>query len=234
MFLERPELLLMKETSASNAIRVVLVEGRKLLREGLCALLERHEDVKVVGEVDESRSVTKLVGALAVDVVVLNVIPAQVGGIELARAIRKSCPDVRIVALTMEPTPHLLRDLLNIGVHGCLTKQSSALELVEAIRTVMADTTYLSPSLVDLVASGDGHASPPPSIPTRPLAPREREILQRIAGGETTKEIARALGVGTKTVETHRRRMMQKLNKHSVAELTKYAVREGLTPLESV
>ena len=224
----------MKDMSPSNAIRVVLVEGRTLLREGLCALLERHEDMKVVGEFDESRSVTKLVGALAVDVVVLNVIPPQVGGIDLVKALAKHCPDVRIVALTMDPTPHLLRDLLNVGVHGCLTKQSSATELVEAIRTVMTDTTYLGPALVDLVASSNGDASPTPSIPTRPLAPREREILQRIAGGETTKEIARALGVGTKTVETHRRRMMQKLNKHSVAELTKYAVREGLTPLESV
>ena len=166
--------------------------------------------------------------------VVLNVIPPQVGGVDLVHAITKSCPNVRVVALTMDPTPHLLRDLLNVGVHGCLTKQSSATELVEAIRTVMTDTMYLSPALVDLVANGNGHPLPAPSIPTRPLAPREREILQRIAGGETTKEIARALGVGTKTVETHRRRMMQKLNKHSVAELTKYAVREGLTPLESV
>jgi len=224
----------MKDTSTSSAIQVLLVEGRKLLREGLCALLERHDDIKVVGEVDDGHAVTKLVRALSVDVVVLNVIPLQVGGIDLVHALTKSCPDVRIVALTMDPTPHLLRDLLNVGVHGCLTKQSSATELVEAIRTVMTDTTYLSPALVDLVANGNGHALPVPSIPTRPLAPREREILQRIAGGETTKEIARALGVGTKTVETHRRRMMQKLNKHSVAELTKYAVREGLTPLESV
>jgi DNA-binding NarL/FixJ family response regulator len=224
----------MKDTSTPSAIQVLLVEGRKLLREGLCALLERHDDIKVVGEVDEGHAVTKLVRALSVDVVVLNVIPLQVGGIDLVHALTKSCPDVRIVALTMDPTPHLLRDLLNVGVHGCLTKQSSATELVEAIRTVMTDTTYLSPALVDLVANGNGHALPVPSTPTRPLAPREREILQRIAGGETTKEIARALGVGTKTVETHRRRMMQKLNKHSVAELTKYAVREGLTPLESV
>ena len=223
----------MTKMPMSNRIQVLLIEGRKLLREGLCALLERHDDIKVVGEVEDARSVSKLIRSLGVDVVVLNVIPQQVGGVDLVHAITKSCPSVRVVALTMDPTPHLLRALLNVGTHGCLTKQSSATELVEAIRAVMKEQTYLSPALEDLIANSEPDASMSPA-PRRPLAPREREILQRIAGGETTKEIARALGVGTKTVETHRRRMMQKLNKHSVAELTKYAVREGLTPLESV
>ncbi|MDQ3441383.1 MAG: response regulator transcription factor [Planctomycetota bacterium] len=223
----------MKQTPRSNTVKVLLVEGRKLLREGLCALLERHDDIKVVGEVEDARSVTKLITAAAVDVVVLNVIPPQVGGVDLVSTLTKAYPEVRVVVLTMDPTPHLLRELVKVGAHGCLTKQSSATELVEAIRTVMTEKTYLSASLVDLMENGYAQRSAP-ATPVRPLAPREREILQRIAAGETTKGIARALGVGTKTVETHRRRMMHKLNKHSVAELTKYALREGLTTLESV
>ena len=210
-----------------------MVESRKLLREGLCALLGQHEDIKVVGEAEDARSLSKSIRTLEADVVVLNVIPPQIGGIDVVHRLAKSHPDVRMVVLTMDPTPHLVRDLMNVGADGCLTKQSSATELVEAIRAVAAGRTYLSASLAATVLSADPAPSEPPA-PVRPLAPREREILQLIAAGESTKGIARLLGVGTKTVETHRRRMMQKLNKHSVAELTKYAVREGLTTLESV
>ncbi len=226
----------MKSVPTSPPCKVLLVEERKLLREGLCALLERHHDLEIVGEVDDGPSALKVVGALAVDVVVLNVIPQQQGGVEHVRRLAKAFPGVRIVVLTMDPTAPLLRELLNVGAHGCLTKESSATELVEAIRMVRSGTTFLSPRLVDVMVSGaavNGYAGPAVVVVPRPLAPREREVLGRIAGGETTKEIARALGVGTKTVETHRRRMMQKLNKHNVAELTKYAVLEGLTPLES-
>ena len=226
----------MTDSRTSNPVNVVLVEGRKLLREGLCALLERHEDIRIVGEVEDAHSVTKLIRTLPVDVVVLNVIPPQVGGVDLVQRLTRAHPGVRFVVLTMDPTPRLLQDLLTAGAHGCLTKRSSATELVEAIRTVMMEKTYLSPSLADAVLDEPPRAPArvAPSTAMRPLAPREREILQRIAAGESTKGIARALGVGTKTVETHRRRMMQKLNKHTVAELTKYAVLEGLTTLESV
>jgi DNA-binding NarL/FixJ family response regulator len=214
----------------SQTVKVLLAEGRKLLREGLCALLERHEDIRVVGEVDDNRAANKLIEALSVDVVVLNVIPPLQGGTELVAAIMRSHPHVHVVALTMEPTPQLLRELLAAGAHGCLNKESSATELIEAIRTVVTGKTYLSPKLVDVMVNG--YARPAASNGSRPLAPREREILGHIASGETTKEIARALGVGTKTVETHRRRLMQKLNKHSVAELTKVAILQGLSPLD--
>ena len=224
----------MKTTATPEGIKVLLIEGRRLLREGLCALLERHDDIEIVGEVEDGRSAPKLIRALRVDVVVLNVIPPQQGTVEHVRQIARQFAHVRIVVLTMDPTSPLLRELLNVGAHGCLTKESSATELVEAIRAVTAGETFLSPPLADVMAHGNAPPRRPSRVVARPLAPREREILARIAAGESTKEIARALGVGTKTVETHRRRMMQKLNKHSVAELTKYAVREGLTPLESV
>jgi DNA-binding NarL/FixJ family response regulator len=222
----------MKPIDTPKRYKVLLVEGRKLLREGLCALLERHEDIEIVGEADDGRSAPRLIRGVGADVVVLNVIPPQQGAVEHVRQIVSQFPDVRVVVLTMDPTSPLLRELLNVGAHACLTKESSATELVEAIRAVMGGRTFLSPPLVDMVMNGVSRPHQPLPAVVRPLAPREREILARIAAGETTKEIARALGVGTKTVETHRRRMMHKLNKHSVAELTKYAVIEGLTPLE--
>ena len=223
----------MKPIDPPKRYKVLLVEGRKLLREGLCALLERHDDIQIVGEADDGRSAPRLIRSVGADVVVLNVIPPQQGAVEHVRRIVSQFPAVRVVVLTMDPTSPLLRELVNVGAHACLTKESSATELVDAIRAVMNGKTFLSPPLLDVMAGGYARPYPPsPVVAPRPLAPREREILARIAAGETTKEIARALGVGTKTVETHRRRMMQKLNKHTVAELTKYAVIEGLTPLE--
>jgi DNA-binding NarL/FixJ family response regulator len=225
----------MKSIAPPKTSRILIAEGRKLLREGLCALLERHDDLRVVGEADDGRAALKLVPAMAVDVVVLTVIPAEHGGAQIVQTITRNCPDCRVVVLTMDPTSDLLRELLAVGAHGCLNKESSATELVEAIRTVMDGKTYLSPKLVDVMLNGYGTTAGAAAgvSALKPLAPREREILARIAAGETTKEIARALGVGTKTVETHRRRLMQKLNRYSVAELTKYAIREGLSPLDA-
>jgi DNA-binding NarL/FixJ family response regulator len=222
----------MSASHQTNVRKVLLAEGRKLVREGLCALLERHDDIRVVGEVEDSRAALKLIGALGIDVVVLNVTPPLHGGVEHVRAMTRAHPKVRIVVLTMDPAGEVLREVLGAGAHGCLTRDSSATELVEAIHTVMAGKTYLSPRLVDVMVNG--YARPAPSQPLmRSLTPREREILGHVAAGATTKEIAQALGLGAKTIETHRRRMMQKLDMHSVAELTKYAIVQGLTPLDS-
>ena len=236
----------------SDQWNVLIAENRKLLREGLCALLGPYPEIRVVGEVEDVRAALAQYQALSADVLVITVIAAQGGGIEMVRMIIDSAPALRVIALTVDPSPRFLHELLGAGIHGCLNKDSSATQLVDAIRAVMSDGTYVSPMLLDvMVARSDGasgadgdalhestRASATATIaarpPTRPLAPREREILRRIAGGESTKQIARALGVGTKTVETHRRRLMHKLNKHTVAELTKYAVIHGLTPLEVV
>jgi len=232
----------------SGQCNVLIAENRKLLREGLCALLGQYAEIRVVGEVEDARAALAQYKAVAADVLVITGIAVQGCGIEMVRSITDSAPALRVIVLTVDPSPHFLRELLGAGIHGCLNKDSSATQLVDAIRAVMSGGTYVSPKLLDvMVAPGDGasgadgdvvdespRAAPVASLPTRPLAPREREILRRIAGGESTKQIAHALGVGTKTVETHRRRLMHKLNKHTVAELTKYAVIHGLTPLEVV
>jgi DNA-binding NarL/FixJ family response regulator len=212
-------------------INILLADGRKLLREALSLLLEKQDDFRVVGEAEDSQDVTRLVKALAVQVVILNPTPATQSVPELIRSILKARPGVRVIVLTFNPAVEFVQDILDAGALGCLTKECAGAELVAAVRSVLENKLYLSPSLVDRVVKRYVRPSTRPA--EKSLAPREREILRHIASGQTTKEIAAALGVGAKTVETHRRRMMEKLNRHSVAELTKYAVIEGLTPLES-
>ena len=217
-------------------INVLLADGRKIGREGLALLLERHEDLSVIGEAADVAGAVKIAKALPADVVVFtltsSILSAGAGAVKkLARA-RRQRP-VRVIVLTMRADDVLVRGLLEAGAAGCLTKDAAGAELVEAIRIVRAGKVYLSPSLLEVVV-GDltrpaGHAN---AARPKPLAPRERVILERIAGGETTKQTAAALGVSTKTVETLRRRIMEKLDRHSVADLTKYAVAQGIASLE--
>ena len=213
-------------------IQILLADGRKLLREALSLLLEKHDDLRVVGEAEEAHDVLRLVKAVSAQVVILTPTPATASVPDLVRSIIKTRPGVRVIVLTFSPAVEFVQDVLDAGALGCLTKECAGAELVAAVRAVLDNKLYLSPSRVDRVVKRYVRPSSR-SAAERSLAPREREILRHIASGQTTKEIAAALGVGTKTVETHRRRMMEKLNRHSVAELTKYAVLEGLTPLES-
>jgi DNA-binding NarL/FixJ family response regulator len=214
-------------------IHVLLADGRKILREGLCVLLEKHADIKVVGEAEDAQGAIKLAKALSPDIVIVNLALATKGAQDLIQAMRVACPTARVLALTLWPNTTFIREILEAGAAGCLTKECASADLVTAIRTVMTHKVYLSPRIAEAVVNGyvlpaGGKAAGG----ARALSARERQILRRIADGETTKQIALAFKVSTKTIETHRRRIMQKLGKHSVAELTKYAVREGLTSLE--
>lgn len=212
-------------------VNVVLVDGRKLFREGLGALLEKHADLRVVGEADDAAAAPKLVKALAPHVVILNVTLSTRTATDAIKSTVTARSGTRVIVLTYQADAGFVREVLQAGASACLTKESASSELVTAIRTVMSQQTYLSPTIADAVVAG--YVLPRGKRKSgRTLSAREREILQRIADGETTKAIAATLGVSTKTIETHRRRMMEKLGLHSVAELTKYAVRTGITSLE--
>lgn len=210
-------------------INVLLADGRKLVREGLCLLLEKHRDLHVIAEADGSPAAVKLVRALPVDVVVLNLAPPAHGGSEAVAALLAANPQVKVVVLTHNPSSDLVTTILGAGALACLTKDAAGKQLVAAVRAAAAGEAYTPAPTARAKKSGRRGSG----ATMRPLAAREREILRLIAGGETTKEIAYSLGVSTKTIETHRRRIMLKLNRHSVAELTKYAVLEGISPLES-
>lgn len=215
-----------------NKINVLIADGRKLLREGLVLLLSKHHDLRVVGEADDAAAAARLIDALDVDVVILNIPPPTQVAVGIISSLANSRPGLRVVALTFNPSAERVRALIDAGARGCLTKECASEELVAAIRSVMAGTVYLSPRMMNIIVNGYVRPAAVQPSRQRPLAPREREILQRIASGQSTKEIAFDLDVGTKTIETHRRRIMEKLNRFSVAELTQYAVMEGLITLE--
>jgi DNA-binding NarL/FixJ family response regulator len=219
--------------SEKKKTNVLIADGRKLLREGLCLLLEGHGDLHVVGEAEDARTVVKLVRAINVQVVVLNLSSTGPADVDTVRAILKASPTVAVIVLALTPSAERVREMLEAGVTGCLSKESATDELVLAIRTVRNGQVYLSPGLLHSVVSkyvspngSDGRA------PLKSLAPREREVLRRIADGQVTKQIAADLKIGTKTVETHRRRIMEKLHVYTIADLTKHALREGLISLE--
>ena len=214
------------------------------MREGLSLLLEKYPDIQVVGDADEADAAAKLARALLADVVVLNASLSSRAA-DLVRAIVRARGAVRVVTILAHPSINAMREVVEAGATACLTRECATDELVTAIRVVMNGQRYISPQVADLVVNnyvrpsnggvgaGTGGGVGARGGRERELAPREREILRRIAEGQTTKEMAAALRIGVKTVETHRRRLMEKLNLHGIAELTKYAIREGLTSLET-
>jgi DNA-binding NarL/FixJ family response regulator len=212
--------------------RVVVADARKIYREGICALLERHTDIKLVGEADLGQAAVKLAAAMTPDVAVLNVSASTHGLPDLIRELRAAHPPIRVIVLTLSPNASFVREILGAGAAGCLTKDCASGDLVTAIRTVMTHKVYLGPGTVELVIHGYVLPADRKAKKPRALSPRETVILRQIADGQSTKEIAARFGVSSKTIETHRRRIMQKLGRHTVAGLTKYAVQEGITSFE--
>ena len=208
-------------------IRVLLVDDHPMLSQGLRRLLEREEDIKVVGDARNGREAVEVAMDQRPDVVVMDIAMPELNGVEATRQIVAKLPDTKVVALSARSDRQVVNDVLRAGAAGFSLKETSVDDLVEAIRTVASGRMYLNPQVVDLVCADEGMGSGPMSR----LTPREREVLQLIAEGKATKEVAYALHVSIKTAETHRRSIMEKLNMHSVAELTKFAVREGISSL---
>ena len=211
--------------------RIVLADDHQLMRQGLRGLLDREPDMEVVGEADGGRSALALVAELVPSVVIMDVAMPDLNGVEATRKIVEGFPGVRVIALSMHADKRFVAGMLKAGASGYLLKDCAFAELAGAVRTVAAGQVYLSPGIAGLVAE-EFAGRFAPDRPGSPLTGREREVLQLIAEGQATKQIAVRLGLSVKTVETHRRQMMDKLGLHSVAELTKYAIREGLTALD--
>ncbi|HYO10680.1 MAG TPA: response regulator transcription factor [Tepidisphaeraceae bacterium] len=214
-------------------MRILLADDHQIVREGLRTLLNQHDDMEVIGEAADGRRAVELATELAPDVVVMDVGMPGLNGIEATRQISLKGPETTVVALSMHSDRRFMGEMLKAGAKGYLLKDGAFEELATAIRSVCDDKVYLSPKIADVVVDDyvrrQGPAEPGAFAK---LTPREREVLQLMAEGRATKEIAMDLRVSIKTVETHRRQIMEKLNIYSVAELTKYAIREGLTSLE--
>jgi DNA-binding NarL/FixJ family response regulator len=213
--------------------KILLVDDHKIIREGLRSLLEDQLGLEVVGEAENGRKAVQLSRDLGPDVVVMDISMPDMNGIEATRQIVTDLPGVKVIALSMHSDRRFVTGVLGAGASGYLLKDCAFEELADAIRTVLAGEVYLSSGITGIVVRDylNQLSSTETSTPDA-LTAREREVLQLLAEGLATKQIAASLHVSVKTVETHRRQIMERLNIYSVAELTKYAIREGLTSLE--
>jgi len=215
-------------------MRILIVDNHRVLCEGLRWLIEREPDMAVVGEAADGRAAVQAVARLQPDVVLMDVVMPELNGIEATRQIRREHPEVRVVALSMHVDKRYVLGMLEAGASGYLPKDAPFEEVARAIRAVAGGQVYLSPRVANLVveAYAGRHASGGGELTPGRLSPREREVLQLLAEGYSAREAGRRLHVSVKTIETHRRNILQKLALDNVADLVRYAIREGLTPLD--
>ncbi len=212
------------------SIRIVLADDHVVVRHGLGQALEQEEGMEIVGQASDGRSTIVMARKLLPDIVVMDITMPDLNGIEATREIHKETPDVKIIALSMHTTHKHITEMFRAGAAGYLLKGCDFAELVRAIRTVVDGKTYISPSISTAFVTDLLHTEES-TTPTAfsSLTQREREVLQLLSEGKTTKQIAIRLHISPKTVEAHRLRLMNKLDIDNVAQLTKYAIREGLT-----
>ena len=215
------------------SVRVLLADDHRIVREGLRALLEKEPDMEVVAEADNGRTAVELAREVKPDVILMDLTMPQLNGIEATRKVLAGDKGIKVLALSMHSDKRFVIGVLGAGASGYLLKDCALEELIRAIRTVVADQTYLSPGIAGVVVEDYiQHLPSTDSSTMSALTAREREVLQLIAEGRALKEIAFTLNLSVKTIETHRKQIMKRLGIHSEAELTKYAIREGLTSLE--
>jgi DNA-binding NarL/FixJ family response regulator len=211
-------------------MRILLADDHRILRDGLKALLAEEEGLEVVGEAGTGHEALLMAHRLKPDIVLMDISMPELNGIDATRRLATELPSIKVLALSMNSEQRYVVAMFAAGAVGYLLKDSATSELVQAIRAVASDQMYVSPAIAGTVVDGlvraDGAAAPRSD---ERLTGREREVLQLIAEGKSSKEIATRLDVPLTTVENHRRQIMDKLNLRSIAELTKYAIREGLT-----
>ena len=211
-------------------IRILLVDDHEVMCEGLGALLRKQEHMEVIGQAMDGRSAVQMAGELSPDVVVMDIGMPNLNGIDATRQLTSEYPDVKVLVLSTHSDGSLIAKALKVGALGYILKDSAFAELTEAINTVSQGKTYLCSKASKVVFTDYVKMLSDPNWSwSGGLTAREREVLQLVAEGKTTKEIAASLHVSVKTVDSHREHIMDKLNIHNVAGLTKYAIREGLT-----
>lgn len=217
----------------NDTVRILIADDHQIMREGLLKLLADEKGLCVVGQAANGREAVRMAEELAPDVIIMDVSMPDLNGIEAARQIRDRCPRIRVIALSMYSDKRFVTGMFKAGVAGYLLKDSAFTELAGAVRAVHSEGSYISPKIAGVVLEDYvNHLSQERVAVPEALTPREIEVLQLIAEGVSTKDIAARLFVSAKTVETHRRQIMTKINVKSIAELTKYAIREGLTSLD--
>ena len=216
--------------------KILLVDDHKITRDGLSALIEKQPDMEVIGEAENGRDAVKLVQNMAPDVVIMDISMPDLNGIDATQQILAVSPSTKVIALSMYSDKRYVEGMLSAGVSGYLVKSCAFDELVQAILAVISGKAYLSPNIADIVMKDyagrlTGEGKEDVSLPGRRLSSREREVLQLITEGYNSKQIADKLFISIKTVSTHRRNIMEKLNIDNIADLIKFALREGLTSI---
>jgi DNA-binding NarL/FixJ family response regulator len=205
--------------------RILLADDHAVVRQGFKMLLSAQPDMEIVGEAANGREAVESAESLRPDVVVMDVAMPELNGIEATRRLAASAPHTRVIALSMHKDSVYVREILRAGARGYLLKDSGAEDLVSAIRAVAKGESYLSPAVSNAVLDDyRRHVTNPIDL----LTSREREVLQMLAEGKTNKEIAGVLNLSVYTVDAHRGRIMEKLNLHSINDLVRFAVRNGI------
>jgi DNA-binding NarL/FixJ family response regulator len=205
-------------------IRVLLADDHAVVRHGLRALLEK-DGLQVAGEASDGQEAVRLAPAVRPDVAILDISMPLLNGLEAARELRKASPQIKIILLTRHDEPQYVTEALRAGVKGYVLKSQAANDLVQAIEQVGRGGVYLSPNISRAVV--EAYLSKT-ELADDPLTSRERQVLQMVGEGKSTKDVARLLGISTKTAESHRARLMRKLDIHETASLVRYAIRRGL------
>jgi two-component system response regulator NreC len=206
-------------------IRILLADDHAVVRQGFKMILGAQTDMEIVGEAGNGRDATQLAEELRPDVIVMDVAMPELNGIEATRRLAASVPHTRVIALSMHKDSVYVREMLRAGARGYLLKDAPAGDLISAVRAVASGESYLSPAVSNAVLDDyRRHVTNPIDL----LTSREREVLQMLAEGKTNKEIAVILNLSVYTVDAHRGRIMEKLNLHSINELVRFAVRNGL------
>jgi DNA-binding NarL/FixJ family response regulator len=213
------------------AFRIFIADDHEVVRKGLISLLEAQPGWEVCGEAGDGREAVEKASELKPDITILDIGMPSLNGLEATRQILKVNPDAKILVLTLHDSDSVVREVLNAGARGFLLKSDAARDLVAAAEALRRDKTYFTSKVAAMVLEGylKGGVAPSPTQVTRNrLTPREREIVQLLAEGKSTKEVAVALGLSVKTAETHRSNIMRKLQIHSVSDLVLYAVRNNI------
>lgn len=214
-------------------VRIIIADDHRIVRDGLRSLLEKQPGIEVVAESDNGRSLVKLARELLPDVVIMDIGMPELNGIDATRRLVAEVPEVKVIALSMRSDVRSVKEMLMAGARAYLSKDSAFEELAHAIQAVTRGQVYLGSAVAaPIMESFVQHLTAATSSQLTVLTAREREVLQLLAEGKSTRRIAEMLYVSVKTVESHRQQIMHKLGITNVADLVKYAIREGLTSLE--
>ena len=215
------------------SLKVILAEDHNIVRESLRHLLNKEPNIEVVGEAKDGRDAVRMCEELSPDLIIIDVLMPGLNGIEATRQIITKNPKIKVIALSMYSDKRFILSMMRAGASGYLIKECAFDELVQAVWTVSKNRTFFSPNVRDTVIEDYiSRLQKDKMVDSSILTAREREVLQLLAEGKNMREIASILNISVKTVETHRRKIMDELDIHTIAGITKYAIREGLSSLE--